>query len=77
MGLKEKMIKRIREVTGDPNADLWTLQFDPEDINKTKNQISPQYINGIPIRTHKEVKQEAQNLIKGNYSFPYNCGTTI
>ena len=29
--LKEKMINHIREITGNPKADLQTLQFDPNE----------------------------------------------
>ena len=34
MSVKEKMLELIREKTGNPNADLWTLQFDHEKDSK-------------------------------------------
>jgi hypothetical protein len=65
MGLREEMIKHIRKITGDPNADLWTLQFNPDDEYKTKDQIHPpHYIGRVPIRTHEDIEKDRKEIQK-------------
>ena len=68
MTLKEKMIKHIQEITENKNADLWTLQFNKEDVNLTRNKIHDPYVGGVPIRINEDVDKEYKKLIK-NYFF--------
>jgi hypothetical protein len=74
MGLKEEMIKRIREITGNPNADLWTLEFNPQDANLTKDKINPLYVERIPIRTNENIEKESKRISK-YFRKQYNSGT--
>jgi hypothetical protein len=64
MSLRQKMIEHIQEITGDKNANLWTLNFDESDANTKLCDISSPYINGIKIRTNEEVSRDINYLIK-------------
>ena len=64
MSLKEKIIKHIREKTGNPEADLWTLKFNKEDANVKLENIFHPYINGRKVRTNEEIDQEYKHLSK-------------
>lgn len=71
MDLKERMVKLIQDITGDENADLWTLKFDENDSNATIDQISPQYFNGMKARTLEDARKDAEYVLKDDFFSEY------
>jgi hypothetical protein len=69
MDLREKIIAHICKVTGNKNADLWTLKFDENDANANLSNLSSQYIEGIKIRTNEEVAKDVNYLIKNSRKY--------
>jgi hypothetical protein len=70
MTIKEKMISCIQQITGDSNADLWTLSFNDNDANADISRIGFRGAAGNVrihegrLRTNGDVDNDAKKVIK-------------